>query len=119
MLDALGKIGTESAIAKIRDILHEERSLWSNPCWIQGLGIVGETPMVEYLLYLLYFAEEYIDRTSDEPISDEDEASYREEANKLRHEAILGIERLGGDLAFEILHQSLYWIADSREYPAP
>ena len=32
-LEALGKIGTESAIAKIRDILNEDKSLWLNPTW--------------------------------------------------------------------------------------
>lgn len=114
-LEALGKIGTELAIDKIRDILNEDKSLWLNPTWIQGLGIVAEPPMLEHLLYLLYFAEEYIDRTSNEPI----ESDYNLEANTLRCEAILGIEKLGGDLAFEILHQSLYSIADSKEYPAP
>jgi HEAT repeat protein len=117
-LHALGKIGTESAIDKIRDILNEDKSLWLNPTWVQGLGMVGETPMVEHLLYLLYFAEEYIDRPSDE-ITKENESDYERKANTLRCEAILGIERLGGDLAFDILHQSLYNIDNSREYPDP
>jgi HEAT repeat protein len=118
-LDALGKIGTESAIGKIRDILNEDKSLWLNPTWIQSLGIVGEAPMVEHLLYLLYFAEEYIDPPSDDLTKKEDKSEYDLKTNTLRCEAILGIEKLGGDLAFDILHQSLYFIADSNEYPAP
>jgi HEAT repeat protein len=118
-LDALGKIGTESAIAKIRDILNEDKSLWLNPTWIQSLGVVGESPMVEHLLCLLYFAEDYIDRPAGDPITKEDKSEYDLKTNTLRCEAILGIERLGGDLAFDILHQSLYSIADSNEYPAP
>ena len=118
-LDALGKIGTELAIDKIRDILNNDKSLWLNPTWIQQLGIIGEIPMVEHLLYLLYFAEEYIDRTSDDLITKENESDYEQKANTLRCEAILGIERLGGTLAFDILHQSLYCIGNSREYPDP
>jgi HEAT repeat protein len=118
-LDALGKIGTGSAIAKIRDILNEDKSLWLNPTWIQSLGVVGEAPMVEHLLYLLYFAEEYIDPPSGDLITKEDKSEYDLKMNTLRCEAIRGIERLGGNLAFEILHQSLYWIADSNKYPAP
>jgi HEAT repeat protein len=118
-LDTLAKIGTGSAIDKIRDILNEDKSLWLNPTWIQGLGMVGETPMIEHLLYLLYFAEEYIDCNPDELITKENESDYERKANTLRCEAILGIERLGGDLAFNILHQSLYRIANSREYPNP
>jgi HEAT repeat protein len=110
LLNALDKIGTEAALKKIRDVLYEEKSLWINPSWIQGLGIVGDTLMVEHLVYLLYFAEEYIDCN---------ETYYEEKTNKIRYEAILGIERLGGDLAFEILHQSLYFITGSNEYPAP
>jgi HEAT repeat protein len=118
-LDALAKIGTESAIDKIRDILNEDKSLWLNPTWIQGLGMVGETRMLEHLLYLIYFAEEYIDRPSDELITKENESDYKRKVNTLRCEAILGIERLGGDSAFDILHQSLYSIANSGEYPDP
>jgi HEAT repeat protein len=118
-LDALGKIGTESAITKIRDILNEDKSLWLNPTWIKSLGIVGESPMVEHLLYLLYFTEEYIDRPSGDPITNEDNSEYDLKTNTLRCEAILGIEKLGGDLAFDILHQSLYSIADRNNYPAP
>jgi HEAT repeat protein len=118
-LDTLGKIGTELAIAKIRDILHVDESLWFNLGWIQGLGIVREAPMVEQLLCLLYFADEYIWHTPIDSISEEDGKYYERQANELRCEAILGIERLGGDLAFDILHQSLYWIIDSNEHPNP
>jgi HEAT repeat protein len=118
-LDTLAKIGTESAIDKIRDILNDDKSLWLNPTWIQGLGMVGETPMVEHLLYLLYFVEEYINLPSDELITKQNKSDYDQETNTLRCEAILGIERLGGNLAFEILHQSLYWIDDGKKYPAP
>jgi HEAT repeat protein len=118
-IDILGKIGTESAITKIRDILHDDKSRWLHLAWIQGLGVVGETPMVEQLLDLLYFADEYIERTPDEPIERENEEYYEREANELRCEAILGIERLGGDLAFELLHRSLYWTIDSNEDPNP
>jgi HEAT repeat protein len=118
-IDILGKIGTESATTKIRDILHDDKSRWLHLDWIQGLGVVGETPMVEQLLYLLYFADEYIERTPDEPIERENEEYYEREANELRCEAILGIERLGGDLAFELLHRSLYWTIDSNESPNP
>jgi HEAT repeat protein len=117
-LNILGKIGTELAIAKIRDIIHEEEYLWFNIGWIQGLGIVGDAPMVEQLLRLLYFADEYIWHTPSES-SEENDKYYERQANELRCEAILGIERLGGNLAFEILHQSLYWIIDSKEYPNP
>ncbi len=118
-LNILGKIGTELAIAKIRDILYAEESLWFNIGWIQGLGIVGDAPMVEQLLRLFYFADEYIWHTPSESISEENEKYYERQSNELRCEAILGIERLGGNLAFEILHQSLYWIIDSKEYPNP
>jgi HEAT repeat protein len=118
-LDALGKIGTKSAINKIREILNDDKSLWLNPTWIKGLGIVGEAPMVDHLLYLLYFAEEYITHTSEDLRTKENESDYELEVNTLRCEAILGIEKLGGDLAFEILHKSLYFIADSNEYPTP
>jgi HEAT repeat protein len=118
-LDALGRISAGSAIGKIRDILNEDKSLWLNPTWIKSLGVVGEAPMVEHLLYLMYFAEEYIDRPTDNVMTKENKSGYDLKTNTLRCEAILGIEKMGGDLAFDILHQSLYFVADSNEYPHP
>jgi HEAT repeat protein len=114
IINILSKIGTAAAVAKIRDGLNKDKSRWLDLGWIQGLGVVADTPMVEHLVYLLHFGDEYIDTTSDEHIrEDYREEHYRRKANELICEAILGIERLNGDLAFEVLHQSLYWIADT------
>jgi HEAT repeat protein len=119
VIDTLCKIGTEAAITKIREGLYKDKSRWLDLSWIQGLGVVGDTSMVEHLLYLLYFGDEYIDSAADKHINKEyREEHYRRKVNELICEAVLGIERLNGDLAFEILHQSLYWVIDV-DYPEP
>ncbi|MGL6344857.1 MAG: HEAT repeat domain-containing protein, partial [Waterburya sp.] len=63
----LDKIGTEAAIDKIRHALHIYKSSWSDDDLIQGLGIVGEPAMVEHLIYLLYFANEYVYKSPNNP----------------------------------------------------
>jgi HEAT repeat protein len=119
IIDILSKIGTAAAVTKIREGLNKDKSRWLDLGWIQGLGVVADTPMVEHLVYLLHFGGEYIGTTSDEHIrEDYREEHHRRKANELICEAILGIERLNGCLAFEVLHQSLYWIADTS-FPDP
>ncbi|MBW4623663.1 MAG: hypothetical protein KME17_30420 [Cyanosarcina radialis HA8281-LM2] len=108
----LDKIGTEAAIDKIRQALYTYRSSWSDDDWIQGLGIVGEPAMVEHLIYLLYLTDEYIDRSPDNPDDN------LEEVSRLCREAIAALERFGGNLAFEVLHQFAYW-SIFKDYPSP
>jgi HEAT repeat protein len=116
VIDILSIIGTEAAIAKIREGLHKDKSRWLDLGWIQGLGVVADTPMLEHLLYLLHFGDEYIDTTADEHIrEDYREEHHKQQVNELICEAILGIERLQGDFAFEILHHSLYLIVSPTE----
>ena len=91
---SLGKIGTPAALTKIRDILHLDKCYWSNKLWIQGLGIVAEPAMVEHLIYLLHFTED----------------------PEVCVEALEALAKVKLDLAFEILHRSLYWITDDG-YP--
>jgi HEAT repeat protein len=67
IIEILDRIGTEAAINKIRDALHIYQSSWSNNCWIQGLGIVGEPAMVKHLMYLLHFSDEYTYKSSKDP----------------------------------------------------
>ena len=94
---ALGRIGTQTAVDKIRETLHLDRSCWSNTLWIQGLGIVGEPEMVEHLIHLLHFTED----------------------RQVYIETIAALEHIGGDFAFEILHRTLCWILDDDEYQNP
>jgi HEAT repeats len=104
-IDVLHQIGTPAAIAKIRDALYVDKSRWSSSeePWTKGLAIVAEPAMVEHLIYLLHFLE---DREA-------------EAANRLCLAAIEALEYIGGDLAFEILHRSLYWIITVDEYRDP
>jgi HEAT repeat protein len=108
----LGKIGTEAAIDKIRNSLHTYQSSWSDDHWIQGLGIVGEPAMVQHLIYLIYFADEYTYKSSD------DSDYHSEEVSRLCREAIAALARFGGNLAFEVLHQFAYW-SILKDYPSP
>jgi HEAT repeat protein len=112
---ALGEIGTEAAITKIRDTLHEYKSQWSNTDWIWGLGIVAEPAMIEQLIYLLYEPEQYIYRS---PHISDSEEYYADEASRLCCDAISALEKIGGEKVFDWLHQAMYWtrIAD---YPNP
>lgn len=113
-IDTLGKIGTPAAIDKIRNALHVDTSRWLKNQWIKGLGIVAEPAMVEHLIYLLHFSSEYIDRL---PNSPHDDNHYAHESRILCCEVIEALEHIGGDFVFDILHQSLYWIDNSDEYP--
>jgi HEAT repeat protein len=112
---ALGEIGTEAAITKIRDTLHDYKSQWSNTDWIWGLGIVAEPAMIEQLIYLLYEPEQYIYRS---PHISDSEEYYAYEASRLCCDAISALEKIGGEKVFDWLHQAMYWtrIAD---YPNP
>ncbi len=98
-IEVLRQIGTPAAIAKIRDALEVDRSRWSNneEPWIKGLAIVANPAMVEHLIYLLHFSS----------------------TDRLCLYAIEALEYIGGDLVFEILHRSLYWIitVDEDHYP--
>lgn len=109
---ALSTIGTEAAISKIQNALHTYSSSWSEDNWVQGLGIVGEPAMIEHLIYLLYFSDEYAYKSPNNP-------DYNlENACRLCSEAIAGLEKFGGDLAFEVLHQFAYW-SIYKDYPSP
>lgn len=111
-IEALSKIGTKAAIEKIRNILHIYQSSWSKDSWIQGLGIVGEPAMIEHLIYLIYFADEYVYKPSKNPDFN------LEEVSRLCCNAIAALERFGGNLAFEVLHQFAYW-SIYKDYPSP
>ena len=108
-IEVLRQIGTPAAIAKIRDALEVDRSRWSDSeePWIKGLVIVAEPAMVEHLIYLFHFSSEYIYHSSDYLYDDK---YYMDKANSLCLYAIKALEYIGGDLAFEILYRSLYWI---------
>jgi HEAT repeat protein len=99
----LGKIGTPESIEVIRSVLYFYRDSWYERNWIEGLAIVREPVMVEYLIYLLYLPGEYIYRS-------DNEKRNREEADSLCCQAISAIEIIGGDFAFELLHRAMYWI---------
>jgi HEAT repeat protein len=110
-IEALIKIGTEEAIAKIRDALHVYKLQWSYTDWIQGLGIVAEPAMVEHLIYLLYEPAAYTERSSN---------NYEaNEVDRLCREAITALERIGGKKVFDWLHQSMYWIDATKEFNSP
>jgi HEAT repeat protein len=114
-MQALGKIGTEAAIDKIREALHTCKCRWSNTDWIQGLGIVAEPTMIEHLIYLLYEPNLYIHRSIEYPASEEHHAN---EAVYLCCEAISALECIGGDKVFDWLHQAMYWTR-TYDYPCP
>jgi HEAT repeat protein len=111
-IETLSKIDTEAAIEKIRNALHIYQSSWSKDSWIQGLGIVGEPAMIEHLIYLFYFADEYVYNPSNNPDIN------LEEVSRLCYHAIAALERFGGNLAFEVLHQFAYW-SIYKDYPSP
>jgi hypothetical protein len=93
-IEILGEIGSEPAISAIRKAL-ENRALWSERAYIQGLGIVAEPAMVEHLLYLL---------------------SQPEDMENLALEAIDALEALG-DKMFDVLHRAIYWLSFDEERP--
>lgn len=111
-IEILDKIGTEKAIDKICHAIYAYKSSWSDDDWIKGLGIVGEPATIEHLIYLLYFADEYIYKSSNNP------DVILEEVSRLCCEAIAALERYGGNLAFEVLHQFAYW-SIFKDYPSP
>ncbi len=98
-MSALEEIGTDEAINKIRDALVNNKDRWSDSYWIQGLGIVADPAMVEYLINSLYLGE----------------------SDELRCEAIEALERIGQKNVnvFDWLHQSLYWISNVDEFSSP
>jgi HEAT repeat protein len=102
-ISILDRIGTGEAIETIRDVMYAYRGTWYEHDWIYGLAIVREPEMVECLIYLLHFPSEYIYRS-------DDNIRNRDKAARLCRETIAAIERIGGDLAFEILHRAIYWI---------
>jgi hypothetical protein len=121
-IEVLRQIGTPEAIAKIRDALEVDRSRWSESeePWVKGLAIVAEPAMVEHLIYLLHFSSEYIYRSSGDLYDHEYyDRYYTDSANRLCLYAIDALEYIGGDLAFEILHQYLYWIITIDEERDP
>jgi hypothetical protein len=75
------------------------------------LGVVADPKMVEYLIYMLYEPDRYIDRDRDY-LSEE---QYRDSANYLCCQAIAVLERIGGLRVFEWLHQAMYWIVKSDD----
>jgi HEAT repeat protein len=108
---ALIKIGTEEAIAKIRDALHVYKLQWSSTDWTQGLGIVAEPAMVEHLIYLLYEPAAYV--------KSRDNYYKAYAVDRLCREAITALERIGGEKVFDWLHQAMYWIDATDEFSSP
>jgi HEAT repeat protein len=98
-MSALEEIGTDEAINKIREALENNKNCWSDKYWLQGLGIVSDPSMVEYLINLLYLGR----------------------SDKLRCQAIDVLERIGRENVnvFDWLHQSLYWISNVDEFRSP
>jgi HEAT repeat protein len=86
-MQALGEIGTDKAINKIREFL-EDRCHWSESAYIHGLGIVAESAMVDHLVYLL---------------------SQPEDTDDLCSDAIKALECVGEKM-FDCLHRALYWL---------
>jgi HEAT repeat protein len=107
-IQALIKIGTEEAIAKIRDALHIYKLQWSSTDWIQGLGIVAEPAMIEHLIDLLYEPALYTDCSG---------RTYA--ADRPCCEAVVALERIGGEKVFDWLHQAIYWISAADEFRSP
>jgi HEAT repeat protein len=95
-MQALGEIGTDESINKIREFL-VDRCYWSENAYIHGLGIIAEPAMVDHLVYLL-----------SQPEDTEDLCSYAIEALKLV-----------GERMFDCLHRALYWMKfdEDRTYP--
>ncbi len=95
-MQALGEIGTDEAINKIREFL-EDRCHWSERAYIHGLGIVAEPAMIDHLVYLL-----------SQPEDIEDLCSY----------AIEALQYVG-ERMFDCLHRALYWLKfdEYRTYP--
>jgi HEAT repeat protein len=86
-MQALGDIGTDEAINKIREFL-ADRCYWSESAYIHGLGIVAEPAMVDHLVYLL---------------------SQPEDTDDLCLYAIEALECVGEKM-FDCLHRALYWL---------
>jgi HEAT repeat protein len=95
-MQALGEIGTDEAINKIREFL-EDRCHWSERAYIHGLGIVAESAMIDHLVYLL---------------------SQPEDTEDLCSEAIEALQYVG-ERMFDCLHRALYWLKfdEDRTYP--
>jgi HEAT repeat protein len=115
VVTALEEIGTDEAINKIRESLHD-RSRWSQTPYIYRLGIVADPAMVEHLIYLLYEPELYIHRSTEYP---ESEGYYANEVTNLSYQAIDALERIGGDKVFDWLHQAMYWISNFDDAYSP
>ncbi len=107
-IEALAKIGTESSIAKLREVLYICKDRWSDDEWIQGLGYIAEPAMVEHLVYLLYEPALYIEHSG---------STYTSE--RPCREAIAALEYIGGEKVFDWLHQAIYWISDEDECHSP
>jgi HEAT repeat protein len=86
-MQALGEIGTDEAINKIREFL-EDRCHWSESAYIHGLGIVAEPAMIDHLVYLL---------------------SQPEDTDDLCLYVIEALECVGEKM-FDCLHRALYWL---------
>jgi HEAT repeat protein len=86
-MQALGEIGTDEAINKIREFL-EDRCHWSERAYIHGLGIVAEPAMIDHLIYLL---------------------SQPEDIENLCSYAVKALECVGEKM-FDCLHRALYWL---------
>jgi HEAT repeat protein len=104
-IEALIKIGIEASIAKLREVLNACKDRWSDDEWIQGLGVIAEPAMVEHLINLLYEPTLYTERSGN---------TY--EADRPCSEAILALERIGGEKVFDWLHQAMYWISANHEF---
>jgi hypothetical protein len=64
------------------------------------------------LVYLLHFSDKYAYKSPNNP-------DYNlVEVSSLCCKAIAALERFGGDLAFEVLHQFAYW-SIYKDYPSP
>jgi HEAT repeat protein len=107
-IEALAKIGTETAISKLREVLQNCKHQWFDSDWIHGLGIIAEPAMVEHLIDLLYDSELYTARSGN---------TY--EADRPCREAIVALEHIGGEKVFDWLHQAMYWISSDDEFRSP
>ena len=107
-IQALVKIGTETSIAKLREVLNTCKDRWSDSEWIQGLGMIAEPAMVEHLIDLLYDPKLYTTRSGD---------TYG--ADRPCREAIAALEHVGGEKVFDWLHQAMYWISADDECHSP
>jgi hypothetical protein len=107
-IEALAKIGTETAISKLREVLQSCKYQWSDSEWIHGLGIIAEPTMVEHLIDLLYGSALYTERSG---------STY--ESDRPCSEAIAALEHIGGEKVFDWLHQAMYWISAEDEFRSP